>query len=287
MKDASSRVPFTHQFLIWFSGLRGAVAFALGVTFLEHPIFSEDIKGVIFGTTVMVIVFTVIVLGTLTPHMLRWLGISGGEEVGHGHHEVEGKRVEGKEGGGGEAGDLELKKMEAGGGEGVIHKTSGAQEYGKLEEEDEEAEERVMEATAKKQPFFAWLYKLDAKYIRPHFTTLTQSNLETLTSITGDQMERDAILAAASSAGGAPATTPATPAGPGSRSRKQSMLNVTIGERAPFVSTVSSPALAGPLGILEKAKSSYAGPSGLSSLRQSPGSSQQDVVVMESVDLGK
>ena len=67
---------------MWFSGLRGAVAFALGVTFLEHPGFGSAIKGLIFGTTVMVIVSTVIVFGGLTPYMLRWLSIAGGDE-GH------------------------------------------------------------------------------------------------------------------------------------------------------------------------------------------------------------
>ena len=127
-----------------------------------------------------------------------------------------------------------------------------------------------------------------SRYIRPHFTTLTESNLQTLTSIAGDEMERAAILAAATAAGG----VPQTPAGANARSRKQSMLNVAIDRtQSPFTSSVSSPALAGPLGILEKAKSAYAGPSGLGneSLRaiRSPSSSQQDVVVMDAVDLGK
>ena len=68
-------VPLMQQILIWFSGLRGAVAFALGVTFLELPNFTKEVKGIIFGTTVMVVVLTVLILGGLTPYMLVWLGI--------------------------------------------------------------------------------------------------------------------------------------------------------------------------------------------------------------------
>lgn len=74
-------IPFRHQVLMWFSGLRGAVAFALGVTFLELPSFSRTTKGIIFGTTVMVVVLTVLILGSLTPYMLVWLGISAGSNT--------------------------------------------------------------------------------------------------------------------------------------------------------------------------------------------------------------
>jgi sodium/hydrogen exchanger 8 len=69
------------QVLMWFSGLRGAVAFALGVTFLDHPDFSPAIKGLIFGTTVMVVTGTVIILGGLTPYMLVWLKITNSEKI--------------------------------------------------------------------------------------------------------------------------------------------------------------------------------------------------------------
>jgi len=60
--------------------MRGAVAFALGVTFLELPTFRKTTKGIIFGTTVMVVVLTVLILGSLTPYMLVWLGISSGSD---------------------------------------------------------------------------------------------------------------------------------------------------------------------------------------------------------------
>ena len=51
------------------------MAFALAVSFLEEKDFTTEIKESIFGTTVMVILFTVMVLGTLTPYMLQWLHI--------------------------------------------------------------------------------------------------------------------------------------------------------------------------------------------------------------------
>lgn len=83
---ATKPIPMNQQVLMWFSGLRGAVAFALGVTFLEHPDFSAAIKGAIFGTTVMVIVTTVLLFGGLTPYMLVWLGIVPAESNSpHGH----------------------------------------------------------------------------------------------------------------------------------------------------------------------------------------------------------
>jgi NhaP-type Na+/H+ or K+/H+ antiporter len=77
-------IPQNQQILMWFSGLRGAVAFALGVVFLEHPTFDESVKGMIFGTTVMVVVITILFLGGLTPYMLTWLKITDGNAEGHG-----------------------------------------------------------------------------------------------------------------------------------------------------------------------------------------------------------
>jgi sodium/hydrogen exchanger 8 len=81
MIPKNDKIPLSHQVLIWFSGLRGAVAFALAVTFLELPQFTKQVKGVIFGTTV--IVLTVLILGGLTPYMLVWLGIQKPKGDGH------------------------------------------------------------------------------------------------------------------------------------------------------------------------------------------------------------
>ncbi|KAJ3024064.1 Sodium/hydrogen exchanger 8 [Thoreauomyces humboldtii] len=160
------RVPFNQQVLIWFSGLRGAVAFALGVTFLEHPVFSEEVKGQIFGTTVMVVVLTVLVLGGLTPYMLRWLHLVPDESSGEGH-----------------AGHPTVGSV-AGTSETPTTPGAGQTGYGMVEtntELDEESQQE--EVMPKKSVIFAWLYQLDAKYIRPHFTTLTDTNVQTLNQI--------------------------------------------------------------------------------------------------------
>jgi NhaP-type Na+/H+ or K+/H+ antiporter len=130
----NEKIPLKNQILIWFSGLRGAVAFALGVTFLELPNFSKETKGVIFGTTVMVVVLTVLILGGLTPYMLVWLKITTPE--------------------------------------------TGDEEHGdkKGEEEDHEDDYELAAKTVSK-PIFGWLYRIDATYIRPHFTDLSKDRV--------------------------------------------------------------------------------------------------------------
>ncbi|KAI8842725.1 Sodium/hydrogen exchanger family-domain-containing protein [Chytriomyces cf. hyalinus JEL632] len=131
-KEAANPIPFNQQTLIWFSGLRGAVAFALGVTFLEHPVFDPAVKASIFGTTVMVVVLTVLVIGGLTPYMLVWLGISDNH---HEDHAIE-EGTEGQE-----------------------------DDAGADEEEDEE-----FVKNAENKSVFVWLQNFDSSYIRPHFT---------------------------------------------------------------------------------------------------------------------
>ncbi|RKO93646.1 Sodium/hydrogen exchanger family-domain-containing protein, partial [Blyttiomyces helicus] len=172
------RVPFNQQVLIWFSGLRGAVAFALGVTFLEHPVFSEDIKGVIFGTTVMVVVITVLVLGGLTPYMLKWLGLSPSAD----------QAVEGT------AGHPSAADPTATPSSGLVPVVKDG--YGKLEDsKDEESQEVAMQREATRKPVFAWLYRLDALYIRPHFTTLTPGELDILAQLVNPEVAEQARVA--------------------------------------------------------------------------------------------
>ncbi|KAJ3206834.1 Sodium/hydrogen exchanger 8, partial [Dinochytrium kinnereticum] len=157
VRDRDEPIPMNQQVLIWFSGLRGAVAFALGVSFLEIKVFDEDIKGMIFGTTVVVIVISVIVFGGLTPYMLVWLGlVDPRAEDGHGHgHEV----VEvGEEEDELEKGGKELK-VEVGEGE----KKKG----GKGREEDpfraeEDAMEEQQQIEVQRKMVFGWLYHFDS-----------------------------------------------------------------------------------------------------------------------------
>ncbi|KAI8905969.1 Sodium/hydrogen exchanger family-domain-containing protein [Gorgonomyces haynaldii] len=138
---AGFKIPFNQQVLMWFSGLRGAVAFALGVTFLEHPDFSPVIKGLIFGTTVSVIVTTVLGFGGLMPYMLKWLGIAGGEEE-HPHQPL-------------------------------------ASSHAQLDKPPEEEEYQVTEQDLE-QPLFGWLYRFDVKYIRPLFTHPDEEQLKAI-----------------------------------------------------------------------------------------------------------
>jgi len=72
---ASKRIPLKHQTLLWFCGLRGAVCFCLGLQILQNNNFDVQSRALIFGTTLVVIVITVLVMGGMTPLMLKWLGL--------------------------------------------------------------------------------------------------------------------------------------------------------------------------------------------------------------------
>lgn len=55
------------QFIMWFSGLRGAIAFALAL----HLPFEEETKKVIVSTTLVVVLFTIIVFGGSTSPVIK------------------------------------------------------------------------------------------------------------------------------------------------------------------------------------------------------------------------
>jgi NhaP-type Na+/H+ or K+/H+ antiporter len=149
-------IPFNQQVLIWFSGLRGAVAFALGVTFLEHPTFSQDVKGIIFGTTVMVVVLTILVIGGLTPYMLVWLGISKPED------DQEHEALENGEGGShdghgdGEEGKAGVASGSGSNGKGSVDVKESMASLATMDEE-------VIRHEAETKPVFGWLYQIDQK----------------------------------------------------------------------------------------------------------------------------
>ncbi|KAJ3203903.1 hypothetical protein HDU82_006225, partial [Entophlyctis luteolus] len=134
----TSPVPMNQQILIWFSGLRGAVAFALGVTFLEQDAFTEEAKASIFGTTVMVVVLTVLVIGGLTPYMLVWLGICEGE-----HDEESGQQ------------EKDLQQLDAEHG-----KEHSAEDN---DGDDQEFDEEEFNRNAESKSVFVWLRNLDDK----------------------------------------------------------------------------------------------------------------------------
>ncbi|VDN37047.1 unnamed protein product [Gongylonema pulchrum] len=63
-----SQISFKNQFIMWYSGMRGAVAFALA---LHISIENEETKRVLLTTTLCIVLFTIIFLGGTTLPLLR------------------------------------------------------------------------------------------------------------------------------------------------------------------------------------------------------------------------
>ena len=55
---------------MWFSGLRGAIAYALSL----HLEFKEETRKVLVTTTLVVVLFTTIILGGGTLPLMKFLG---------------------------------------------------------------------------------------------------------------------------------------------------------------------------------------------------------------------
>eukprot|EP01091_Cochliopodium_minus_P003673 TRINITY_DN13647_c0_g1_i1.p1 TRINITY_DN13647_c0_g1~~TRINITY_DN13647_c0_g1_i1.p1 ORF type:complete len:611 (-),score=133.86 TRINITY_DN13647_c0_g1_i1:204-1895(-) len=69
-RKITNRIPFTHQIIIWFSGLRGALAFALCLNLSSLPHGTA-----ILTTTLCVAIFTIVFLGSFTSKLVRLLKI--------------------------------------------------------------------------------------------------------------------------------------------------------------------------------------------------------------------
>lgn len=61
------KITFQQQFIMWFSGLRGAIAFALAL----HLPFDDETKHVIVSTTLVIVLFTVVCLGGSTTYAIK------------------------------------------------------------------------------------------------------------------------------------------------------------------------------------------------------------------------
>ena len=59
------------QFVMWFSGLRGAIAFALSLN-LE---FEDEIRHVIVTSTLILVLFTTLILGGSTLPLMKFLNV--------------------------------------------------------------------------------------------------------------------------------------------------------------------------------------------------------------------
>ncbi|EFO18971.2 sodium/hydrogen exchanger 3, variant [Loa loa] len=64
------QISMKNQFIMWYSGMRGAVAFALA---LHISIENEETKRVLLTTTLFIVLFTILFLGGTTLPMLRIL----------------------------------------------------------------------------------------------------------------------------------------------------------------------------------------------------------------------
>lgn len=68
-KFRSHQITKKMQVIMWFSGLRGAIAYALSL----HLEFDEEIRKVLVTTTLVVVLFTTIVLGGGTMPLMKYL----------------------------------------------------------------------------------------------------------------------------------------------------------------------------------------------------------------------
>jgi sodium/hydrogen exchanger 8 len=66
------RLPFKHQIILWFSGLRGPVAYALAVATPADEVHPSD-NNLIITTTIFVVAATTFILGGLSYPFLHWL----------------------------------------------------------------------------------------------------------------------------------------------------------------------------------------------------------------------
>jgi NhaP-type Na+/H+ or K+/H+ antiporter len=73
-RPPAERIPWQHQVVQWHAGSRGAIAFAIALTF---PSQNRDSIVVCTGS---VIIFTVFAFGGTTPFMIRRLGIKTGDD---------------------------------------------------------------------------------------------------------------------------------------------------------------------------------------------------------------
>lgn len=84
------KIPFNHKVMLWFSGLRGAVAFALSIEIYDstkNGEFENLTQGeVILTTTLMIVLLTVVFMGGGTNVMLEYLKIKTGDELPPDHH---------------------------------------------------------------------------------------------------------------------------------------------------------------------------------------------------------
>ncbi|XP_038070121.1 sodium/hydrogen exchanger 8-like [Patiria miniata] len=74
-KFREHKITLKMQLVMWFSGLRGAIAYALSL----HLMFGNQTRHVLVTTTLVVVLFTVVVIGGLTMPVLKLIGPESGK----------------------------------------------------------------------------------------------------------------------------------------------------------------------------------------------------------------
>lgn len=77
-KAAQDAIPMKHQVVIWFSGFRGALAFALAVTIPQYDLVIKQgskHSGEILAVTCFIIVLNVFVMGSMAPWFLKTMNV--------------------------------------------------------------------------------------------------------------------------------------------------------------------------------------------------------------------
>lgn len=72
-RSPESKISRRHQIFVWFSGLRGAIAFALAMKSTDDV--GDEAGAVIFSVTLLIVLVTVLIFGGLTPLMLKKLDV--------------------------------------------------------------------------------------------------------------------------------------------------------------------------------------------------------------------
>ncbi|QDZ19404.1 sodium/hydrogen exchanger [Chloropicon primus] len=72
-RNSLRKISKNHQIFLWFSGLRGAIAFALAMKSTADV--GDEAGAVIFSTTLLIVLVTVLVFGGFTPFMLSKLDV--------------------------------------------------------------------------------------------------------------------------------------------------------------------------------------------------------------------
>lgn len=80
LPEAIVTIPKSHQIMLWWAGLRGAIAFALSMD-IQTPSANE-----LRSTTLIVVVLSILIFGGSTTYALRRLKIRTGVDIDHDGH---------------------------------------------------------------------------------------------------------------------------------------------------------------------------------------------------------